>query len=131
MKLWIPLKCPSMNKFFGRGHWTKRKAIVDEWNETVWLVCRENKIKPLYRKVYPISIITQSFFLKAPRRDTSNCFTSNKLIEDGLVKCGIIPEDHTEYVKEHRVLCPQFNAGREGVEVQILMKGEVENECAE
>ena len=105
----IPLLCPSLNQWYAGVHWRKRKATADLWHKAVWILCVEGAIKPITK--FPVIISTQTWYKPYRdenkfKRDASNCFPANKLAEDGLVKAGILPDDTTEYVSEHRTLTP-------------------------
>lgn len=91
----IPLKTPSLNTLFGRGHWSKRNKLKDEWIEVVWAVCREQKIKPITE--FPV-VVTTKAYKSGKQLDADNACLSNKLIIDGLKKAGIIPDDTAKYV---------------------------------
>lgn len=106
IKLSVPIVAPSVNKWFGRGHWSERKRIVDIWDTAIWLMCQQDKIPPITE--YPICIATKTYFKSKRKRDTSNCFTANKLAEDGLVRAGILIDDTPKYVTRHIVEVPEF-----------------------
>lgn len=95
----IPLETPTLNRWYSGGHWSKRKELADEWHEAVWLVCREQGIKPVTE--FPISITTKSYRKRS--LDVSNAITASKLVEDGLVKAKILPDDTPQYVARHVV----------------------------
>ena len=106
IKLSVPIVAPSVNKWFGRGHWSERKRVVDIWDKAIWALCKKDMIQPVTR--YPICIITKSYFKAKRQRDTSNCFTANKLAEDGLVRAGILKDDTPQYVARHIIEVPEF-----------------------
>lgn len=106
IKLSVPIVAPSLNKWYAGTHWIERKKVVDIWHTTVHLICRKDKVKPVAG--YPVSITTKSYFKGKRKKDTSNCFTANKLAEDGLVKAGILIDDTPQYVTKHITLVPEF-----------------------
>lgn len=111
----IPLVCPTLNNWYAGTHWRKRKEVADLWHTTIWYCYKNQWVEPVTR--FPVIITTQTWYKPTGRhRDTSNCFPANKLAEDGLVKVGILPDDTTEYVAEHRTLTP------------VIVKTEKENE---
>jgi len=84
----------SLNKFFGRMHWTARKRIVDEWDMVMM---------PFKRKLKPEKTptgVTYDFFLKGKLLDVSNCFAMVKLLEDSMVRNGILEDDSPKYIRE-------------------------------
>lgn len=111
--MWIEITlngiCPTLNQMYAGQHWYLRKKLADEWHRKVKEYCEDNKLKPI--KKFPIDIISQTKFKTKRGRDTSNCFYASKLVEDGLVKCGILPDDSTEYVRHHIIIEPIINNG--------------------
>lgn len=98
----IPLVPPTLNAFFGSMDKYQRNRIVKQWHKAVYVVCKQQKIKPITK--YPVDIQTTTYFKrKGSKRDTSNCFAANKLVEDGLVRAGIIVDDNPKYVRKHIV----------------------------
>lgn len=104
IELKIPLVAPSLNKWYSGIHWAERKKIVDLWHDTVWKLCRVDKIKPL--TLFPVTISTQSFTKSKRKRDVSNGICANKMAEDALVEAGILPNDAPEYVSRHIIEKP-------------------------
>ena len=66
----------SLNKFFGRMHWTKRKQIVDNYH---WIIKSQFKDVLSKDNVYRVKY---SFEFKRIPLDASNCVAALKLIED-------------------------------------------------
>ena len=117
-ELIIPLETPSLNKWYSGGHWSKRKDLADLWHLIVKQEVKKQGIKSPV--IYPIRITTMTHYKGKGRvKDTSNTFPANKLVEDGLVKAGILPDDTVEYVADHLVLRPAFNTGENKVIVWI------------
>lgn len=100
--LTLPFVAPSLNKFLGRSHWNERHKITKMWYRAIWALCCEQKIKPITK--FPVNIRTQSFFADNRPRDRSNWITANKFGVDGLVRCGVLPDDSGKYVWEDTVL---------------------------
>ncbi len=89
---------PSSNQLFGRSHWTDRRA----WNMTAqvetWVACRAQKIQPV---TYRVDLEFFPYMAGSdPLRDTSNNSLTAKMIEDGLVKAGILVDDSTKWVRK-------------------------------
>ena len=122
IRLSVPLVAPSMNKLFGRGHWSQRSEVVKAWNYAVWILCKQDKIPPVTG--YPVCITTKSYFKGKCQRDTSNCFPANKLVEDGLVEAGILKDDTPQYVCRHIIEVPEFGCP-EDMTVVTISKGEL------
>ncbi len=121
LMLSVPLSAVSMNKMYSGLHYQVRTRMAKEWHKQVGLVCKEAKVKPIDEKHFPVCIATRSFFqTKKSKRDTSNCYLPNKLIEDGLVKMSILPDDSQKYVSDHIVLAPVYGADGDYIEVYIL-----------
>lgn len=114
---------PTLNSLYVGTHWAKRKTIARNWHRKVTTACKKYKIDPIEN--FPICIITQTRFKINRGRDVSNCFVANKLIEDGLVKAGILPDDTPEYVDRHIVLKPIKKFGKsETLVILTDMKGD-------
>ena len=99
---------PSLNLWYAGIHWSKRKKLVDLWHTMVKIYVNNNKVKPVEK--YPVCIISQTFLKSKRSRDTDNGILANKICCDGLVLVGILKDDTPEYVIEHRVLRPIFEA---------------------
>lgn len=87
---------PSLNTWYAGCHWTKRKKIADIWH---------TKIKNIASKLIPIKSpveLSMHFQFGKSRLvyDASNCSAAFKLIEDGLVKAGIILSDDHRTIKK-------------------------------
>jgi Holliday junction resolvase RusA-like endonuclease len=106
IKISIPLVAPSLNKWYAGSHWSKRKKLADDWHLAIFIICKQDKIKPII--TYPVTITTKSYYKKKKEMDTSNVFPANKLAEDGLVKSGILKDDTIKYVNRHIVEVPEF-----------------------
>ena len=87
IELRLPFVAPSLNKLFGRGHWSERNEVVKMWNNAIWILCLQDKIPPVTE--YPVCVTTKSYFKGKRERDTSNTFPANKLGEDAFIKAGI------------------------------------------
>lgn len=117
----VPLCAVSMNKMYSGLHFSVRARMAKVWHETVGKECLAGKVKPIDKKHFPVCIATRSFFKTKNRmRDTSNCFLPNKLIEDGLVKMSILPDDSQKYVSEHIILAPVYGAEEDRCVVYVL-----------
>jgi len=87
---------PSLNTY-DRMHWTKRDSLHDYWHQ---MVAREAKEQGLYPvQTYPVRVEVECYFGKGERRlDWDNLSPTPKLIQDGLVKAGILRNDSPPWV---------------------------------
>lgn len=93
----INLKFPLPEKVSGNAvyaglYWSKRKKLADLYH-TYMMQFRNNKVAE-----YPVDI-SYVFTFKSKALDTTNCFLMAKLIEDGLVKNGILESDSPDFVQ--------------------------------
>ena len=100
MRIIIPLpEKTSLNAFYSATHWIKRKKIADAYHEAVWFAVKKSRVKPVEK--YPVFILYH-FTFKGKLLDASNCPV--KLLEDGLVKAGILKNDSPKFVRGFSVL---------------------------
>ena len=89
----IPQKV-STNVIYSGKHWTVRKQHADLYHQYI-----RAEVKPPEKGFeYPIDI-TYIFNFKGKLLDTTNCTYMVKLLEDGLVKSGIIEDDDPKHVQ--------------------------------
>lgn len=92
MKIEIPLpEKISTNIIYAGKHWSTRKKQADLYHQYI----RGLNLKPVKEKPLEITYI---FTFKSSPLDTSNCSYMSKLLEDGMVKSGVIEDDSPEYV---------------------------------
>ena len=90
---------PSTNVLL-RNHWAVRKRLIDEWHTAVWALANEVRLPP--QNV--VTVEATIYFRDKRKRDKQNYITSvDKLVLDGLVRCGILPDDDPEHVKSFAV----------------------------
>lgn len=82
-----------MNKVYEGIHWSVRKALADVYHSE--FLEFKGKIKV---KKYPVVIYYDWHFIKNPL-DTLNCALMAKMLEDGMVRAGILEDDSTKYVR--------------------------------
>lgn len=86
----------SQNATYAGMHWAARKRLADEYHEAVWVAVKERgKPKGL---LFPARM-AYTFFLPGKQMDVSNLGLMIKLLEDGLVQEGVLPDDGPEYVQ--------------------------------
>ena len=108
LKFEIPFLPPSMNLFYAGTNHHRRSRIARVWHDAVVLIMRQGKAQPFTEKVW---LTTQCHFKKGQRAfDPSNCFTANKLGEDGLVIAGILKNDSRLWVAGHSLIAPVVDA---------------------
>ena len=92
---------PSLNEWYGKGHWTKRAALAKYWHALVAFAVRDQGISKINKPV----ILTMIFEHGKSQmlRDVSNCAAAAKLVEDGLVRAGVLEDDSPQYVHELRM----------------------------
>lgn len=117
IKITVPFVAPSLNNWYAGTIWKQRKITADLWHEAIWIICIQDKIKPV--KDYPVCITTKSYFKINRQRDTINYMTANKLAEDGFVKAGILIDDNTKYVYRHIVEAPEYGGKENYTEITI------------
>jgi len=92
IRLTIPEPAPSWQQLYAGKHWTQRKRMADEWHLRVMAglaMCR-----PLVEGRVDITVTAN--YPDKRRRDPDNICA--KLLIDGLVHAGILPDDSDEYV---------------------------------
>lgn len=87
----IPEKV-SMNKIYAGFHWSKRKKLADLYHSYM-LAFRKEKVVS-----YPVDI-TYEYTFKSKPLDSLNCALVSKMIEDGMVGCGILKGDDPVHVR--------------------------------
>src|SRR3990167_4848572 len=99
LKIILPQKVSS-NAVYAGTHWAVRKRIADDYHEAVWIAVKEaGWRKGKLKLTFHVSVVYK-FFLPGKQLDISNLGMMCKLIEDGLVREGVLPDDGPEYVKE-------------------------------
>jgi Holliday junction resolvase RusA-like endonuclease len=90
----LPLKI-STNKGYAGKHWTIRSKEAELYHLEVVNQCRKQKLKKAEGKVY----LNFIFSFKGRTLDHLNCSHMAKMIEDGLVRAGILIDDNIKYVE--------------------------------
>lgn len=90
-------KC-STNRIYSGIHWGKRKAFKDryfQYTSSLW-----KNIEPI--QDYPV-VISYRMYFKGRMLDSLNTVYMAKVLEDCVVKLGIIKDDSPKYVAESRL----------------------------
>lgn len=92
-KVFIPMLAPSTNEIYAGSHWAKRAKLGKIFAQTI-----KSEMQGIVISV-PVDLEFVPILGKNARtRDTSNYSYTAKLIEDGLVKAGVLADDAPEYV---------------------------------
>jgi len=98
---------PSLNEFFGRAHWAKRKELVDSWHSKVYAWLHEHPQLEIREPAEALLFCT--FRPGREGQDGINLSPTCKMMEDALVKVGTLPEDDGGWIRFHHLV------GRPGV----------------
>lgn len=119
MRIFIPYLGPSTNEIYAGVHWRKRKKAKDDATIATLAAVRaagNPKASGL------VDLVFQPRLGKGVRRrDTSNASMNAKLIEDALVKAGVLTDDTDKYVR--RVIlepCEIDRKAQTGTWVEII-----------
>jgi len=95
--LTIPLVPPSLNPW-QRMSWHDQLPIRNEWYKAVWALCKEQGLPMLERIDLDISV----YYRDRRRRDWDNGAVGFKLVQDGLVHAGVLPDDNVKHIVRPR-----------------------------
>lgn len=104
----------SLNSQLGRVHWTIRDRQNRDFQAAVFLAARQSQISA-FSGAFPCHI-EYRFKMRGRGLDSSNLAYMAKLVEDGLVHSGIIPDDSPKYVRSMTLVTEK---GEDEVEVTI------------
>ena len=116
LRVFFPWLAPSLNKVWAGMHWAKRNKIAREGHLIVKTKLRgAPKLRP------PVMLTFQPVHPRGRRFDALNYALSAKIIEDGLVRAGLLGDDSGAYVLAVVLLCarrgPEAGVWLEVVEV--------------
>lgn len=98
MRLFIPFYGPSTNDIYSGVHWSVRKRAKDGALKAVKIAVGKLDIEmPIPNRVD--LIFTPQLGKGVRKRDTSNNSMTAKLVEDALVKAGLLKDDTDEFVR--------------------------------
>ncbi|MDQ0062363.1 RusA family crossover junction endodeoxyribonuclease [Paenibacillus harenae] len=89
---------PTQNEL-RRMHFRQIAAEKKEWEHIIAIIVREQGIRP----VECVNMTYEFHFPDKRRRDPDNYAASAKMLQDGLVKAGVLVDDNFEYVRELRI----------------------------
>lgn len=124
MRIFVPYLGPSTNAIYAGMHWAKRKQAKDDACRATLAAVRDAGLARVEGRV---DLVFRPRLGKgARRRDTSNNSMSAKLIEDALVKAGVLADDTTDHVRRVINEPPEIDRKAEtGTWVEIIeIKGE-------
>jgi len=105
---------PSANIFL-RWPWQKRERLIEKWHHDVWALCNFSRIYPCEKLHLDCTI----YFKDKRKRDPANFVTPlDKLVFDGLTRCGIIADDSPEHLTWS---VPILNTDRDNPRTEILI----------
>lgn len=90
IKIPIPQKV-STNAVYAGMHWSKRKDLADLYHRCL-VEHRDLRVKE-----YPVDVF-YTFTFKGKMLDPSNTSFMQKMLEDGMVKLGILAGDTAKYI---------------------------------
>ena len=73
----------------GRGHWSERNKISQQWKMAAWALARQARIPAVQR----VSLLAEYRPPDRRRRDSDNFTPTVKACIDGIVAAGVIPDD--------------------------------------
>lgn len=92
----LPQKISS-NSVYAGMHWTKRQKLANDFHLAVLTSIKQQKISPC--REFPVKV-KYEYHLAGRMPDISNLGLMTKLVEDGLVRAGIFPDDSYKYIQE-------------------------------
>ncbi|MGJ8525198.1 hypothetical protein LMG33818_000906 [Halomonadaceae bacterium LMG 33818] len=96
IQLFVPWLGPSLNSIYAGIHWSKRKKHADAAHWAVKSAVTNTGIK---RIDSPVGLSFTPVLGKGKRAlDCSNYGYAVKLLEDGLVRAGVLADDTNQYV---------------------------------
>jgi len=124
MRIFVQYLGPSTNAIYSGIHWAKRKKAKDEAVAATLKAVQEFKLGSIPGRV---DLVFRPRLGKGVRRrDTSNNSMSAKLIEDALVKAGVLVDDTEAYVRRVINEPPEIDRQAEtGTWVEIIPVPEV------
>ena len=113
-------RLPGLNEIIGadRAHWAVGSALKKNTLETVMWCIRAAELKPVEKPV----VIHYRFYEPNRRRDVGNVLAgADKVIEDALVKCGILHDDGQKWVRN---IVPWFGVDKDNPRIEVELKEE-------
>ncbi|MDR5867941.1 RusA family crossover junction endodeoxyribonuclease [Halomonas koreensis] len=125
MHLFVEYLGPSTNAIYAGVHWAKRKKAKDDACRATLAAVRAAGIQPVSGRV---DLVFRPRLGKGVRRrDTSNASMTAKLLEDALVKAGVLADDTEAHVR--RVILEPAEINRQAVTGTTIEIIELEGEA--
>lgn len=121
LRIELPKPLPSWNRFYAGMDHRARTRLKNEWRDLVGLVLLLEEYSDWKHpdpKDYPL-VLEVVNYKRRYHLDCSNICV--KLVEDGLVQSGVIPDDSPKYIGEVRAMSEKRDT--EGVMVRLLAEG--------
>ena len=118
----VPYIGPSLNSIYAGIHWSKRKKHADAAHMAVKVSCKGINCfsKPVLLDFQPLH--------RGRGYDVSNYAYTVKLLEDGLVQCGILEDDTNKFVRGITIHPPiKLKKPDENCMVVTIVESENEN----
>ena len=88
----------------GGRHWSEKNTTKNWWRLLVRNALQINAMEPVRDEEYPVTVECRLTFGPGKRRyDWDNVAVTSKLIQDGLIKSGILKGDSPKYITGGRM----------------------------
>jgi len=121
MRIELPEKV-SLNVMYAGVHWRRRKDLADGFHFAVLAAARKSKIEKIPKAEYPVHM--EYIFFVDGKLDVSNTGAMTKLVEDGLVRAGILEADDRKFVRKITTSTEPGRKNMPAVEVVAVRNGE-------
>jgi len=114
-------RLPGLNGIISadRSHWSVGAKLKRESLEAVMWYIRAAGLKRIDKPV----IIHYRFYEENRLRDVGNVLAgADKVIEDALVKCGVLPDDGQKWVRN---IVPWFGVDKGNPRIEVELKEEI------
>lgn len=98
LRLAIPEKVSTNKAYRGFGHWSERSKLATIYHQAMLQFKGKYKLSK-----FPVDIV-YDFYWKGRALDSSNQSFMGKMMEDGLVQIGLLPDDTPTYVKSSKYI---------------------------
>lgn len=101
VRIRVDYVAPSLNAIYAGIHWSKRKRHADDAHLAAKIAMRGHRIAfdAVLLDFYPM--------IRGRQYDCSNYAYCCKLIEDGLVRAGLVKDDSSKYVQKFTIHKPE------------------------
>ena len=101
MRIRVDYIAPSLNSIYAGIHWSKRKKHADAAHLATKLALRGHRMR--------FNAVSLDFYpmIRGRRFNCSNYAYGCKLVEDQIVRCGLLTDDSHKYVKRFTIHAPE------------------------